>query len=123
MRRSALLVGERRVRVRGVHSGRQAEAGGDPLKQLEELLALLFVEVRAQVALVAYGNGEGAAEQIAPGVGQVQLARATIVRVLTPFEQAACGERVDEGDHAAWRDPEPLADGLLGLAFGGANRA
>jgi len=42
---------------------------------------------------------------------------------VTAFEQRACLERVHERDHATRRYLQSLADRLLGLALGGADRA
>src|SRR5262249_10716824 len=116
-----LLVGQRRVGR--VNVGRDAQSIADALQEGEQLLALLAAEVGAQVALMTHGRGKCAVEQIAPVRREVELARATIVRVLSAFEQAALLEGVEEGDHPARGDLEPLADRLLGLTLGEADRA
>src|SRR6202030_2581836 len=74
VRRRSLLVGE--GGVGRVHTRRQPEALGDALQQIEQLLALLGAQAGAEIALMVDGEGEGAAEQLAGGVCQVQLAGA-----------------------------------------------
>src|SRR5665213_1981924 len=56
-------------------------------------------------------------ELLAPGVGQMQRVDAPVPGVWAALDQPARFVRVDEADHAARGNPQPLADRLLGVAL------
>jgi len=99
--------------MRRVDPGRQPEARSNSLQQVEQLLPLGVAQTRAQVPLVCDGHLERLTEEVATGVGEVEGARATILGVEAPFQQAPRLETVDERHHPARRDPETVPDRLL----------
>src|SRR6266516_3721292 len=130
-RLSALLRAGRRalrsravaVLVRRMHTGEQPQPQADPLQQREQLFALPRAQVGEQLALEVIGQRERALEQGAAAVREVELARATVERVVAALQQAAGFERVHERDHAARRDLQQAADRLLGAPLGGGDGA
>ncbi len=107
----------------GMHAGLQAEPLADALQEVEELLALLVAELRAQVALVADSQRKRTLERALALVCEVQRPRAPVLRPQPAFEQAALLERVEKGNHPAGQNSHSLAQRLLREAFSRSHRA
>lgn len=89
----------------------------DSIELFEQTRMLGGVEILGELGLEGRRELGRSHKQAPTGGREVQRVRATIVRAGTALEQSARLELVDQRDHPARRDTQPLADRLLGAAF------
>src|SRR5262249_48457661 len=92
---------------------RQILLGGEAAQEPKELLAISLLKRCGELSLVVHGEPGGVA-QPGPGRGrEVQRVGAPVVGIAPSFHELPVFELVDDGDHAAGRDPERLSERLL----------
>src|SRR6188508_2900709 len=88
-----------------------------PLKQVDQLLALLAINSRAQLGLIVDGDLRGPVEHTPSLAREVQPAHAPVVGIGAPLEEPGILEMVHECHHAAGRHAQPIGERLLRLAI------
>lgn len=107
----------------GVRPGSQLEALLDSVEQVEQLRAFLVAEWLTDPLFELFRQSEGLRKQFSPLRREVQGADAPVTGLRSAFEECAHFELVDNRDHTAGRDVEPLGKRLLGLPFAEADGA
>src|SRR5699024_5066283 len=100
----------------GVYPGREVGVHSKGLQQLEELLALRFVESGNQTIVVLVGDSLCFGQQVVCVVGEMHGVRTTVIRVPLPSYQSPLFEFVDDSDHRVAVNPHRIREPLLGLS-------
>src|SRR4051794_17555793 len=93
------------------------------LKQVDQLLTLLAINPGAQLGLIVDGDLSSLLEHGAALPREEQPAHAPVLRIGPPLDEAHVLQVVDQRDHPARGNLEPLGKRVLRLAVGGGDEA
>jgi hypothetical protein len=96
-----------------MHASRQALLVSDPREESKELLPLLDRKRSARRVVVGPSNFRDVSHEPHPLAGQVKGIHAPILGIVTPLEQTALLELVDERDETAGKHPQERRQLLL----------
>jgi len=98
-----------------VSSGLELHARSHPVEKVEQPLAVGLAELLRDLSVELLCLPFGLLEELLPGGRQVEIADSPVAGVWPTLEQATLLELVDDRDHPAGGDVEPLGEGVLRL--------